>query len=156
MKQLLITISIVLLGIPMFAQEVQFPSAIVSAGGGSLEDNPISFSIWRIGQVNVVTFTDDMRIDDPDGLNQDWSVFILPNPVEDFLYLEFVLPEEDKELFIKVCDISGRVVFMQEARTFTHGSTDEIDMSRYKSAPYIIQISSPDLKSQNIYRVQKL
>jgi hypothetical protein len=155
MKQLLITISIVLLGLPVLAQEVQFPSAIISAGGGSLEDNPISFSRWRIGQVNVVTFPDDMQIDDPDGLNQDWSVFILPDPVEDFLYLEFVLPEEDKEMFIKIYDVSGRVVFIQEARTFTHGSTDEIDMSGYKPALYFLQISSPDLSSQRFIEYKK-
>jgi hypothetical protein len=138
------------------AQEVQFPSAIISAGGGSLEDNPISFSRWRIGQVHVITLPDDLGFDDPDGLNQDWNVFVLPNPVENFLYLEFVLPEEDKELFIKIFDISGRVVFIQEARTIIHGSTDEIDMSGYKPALYLLQISSPDLKSQKIYRVQKL
>ena len=156
MKKFLLMALVVVCGFSMFGQEVRFPAAIVSAGGGSLEDDPITFSKWRIGQVNVITLPDDFRVDDPDGLNQDWSVFILPNPVEDFLYLEFVLPEEDKELFIKIYDISGRVIFMQEARTFTHGSTDEIDMSRYKSALYLIQISSPDLKSQNIYRVQKL
>ena len=156
MKHLSLTISFVLLGLTLFAQEVQFPSAIIAAGGGSLEENSITFSKWRIGQVYVITLSDNFRIDDPDDLQQDWQVLILPNPVEDFLHLEFVLPEEHKELFIKILDISGRVLFTQEARTFINGSTDEIDMSRYKPALYRLQIFSPDLKSQKIYRVQKI
>ena len=156
MKHLFFTIAIVLLGLAVFAQEVQFPSAIISAGGGgSIEDNSISFSRWRIGQVHVITLPDDLQFNNPDELNQDWNVSIFPNPAEDFLYLEFEVPEE-KELCIKITDISGRVLFIQEARTFINGSTDEIDMSRYVPALYLLQISSPDLKSQKIYRVQKL
>ena len=85
---------------------------------------------------------------------QDWNVSVYPNPVKDFLHLEFEIPEE--ELCIKIIDVSGRILFIQEARTFINGSTDEIDMSAYEPALYLLQIYSPDLKTHKVYRIQKL
>ena len=150
---------IVILGLPMLAQEVSFPSAVVAAGGSTLDSKSVSFSRWRIGQVHVLTFPDEdpikKKTKDTDMFEPYWNVSVYPNPVKDFLYLEFKLPES-KELFLKITDVSGRVIFIQEARTFINGSIVNLNMLRYKPALYLLQISSLDLKSQKIYRIQKV
>ena len=100
MKHLFLTIAIVLLGLPMFAQEVQFPATIVSAGGSSDGSTAIQ-SRWRLAPVHVITLNDDIKVKTK-LKNQalpvlDWNVSIYPNPVEDFLHLEFEVPEEKKD-----------------------------------------------------------
>ena len=147
-----------MLGFPMFAQEVRFPPAIVSAGGSS-NGSTANQSRWRLAPIHVITLKENLKTKgasvDQAFLEQDWNVSIYPNPVEDFLHLEFEIPEE-KELFIKITDISGRVVFIQEAQPFVNGSSVELNFSRYIPALYLLQISSPDLKSQKVCRIQKL
>ena len=159
MKHLFLTISIVLLGLPMLAQEVSFPSAVVAEGGSTLDSKSVSFSRWRIGQVHVLTFPDEdpikVRTKDTDMFEPYWNVSVYPNPVEDFLYLEFKLPET-KEFLLKITDVAGRVVFTQEARPFINGSIVELNMSGYSPALYLLQIFSPDKKSQQVYRIQKI
>lgn len=143
---------IVFLGLPMLAQDLNFPSAIVSAGGSTKDGNPVNFSGWRIGQVHVLTLPiDQSEID----TNLDWNVSAYPNPVKDFLQLEFELPES-RELFLKMTDASGRVIFIQEARPFINGSISELNLSSCPPALYLLQISSSDLKSQRVLRIQKL
>lgn len=154
---MLLTILVAILGLPMLAQEVRFPSAIISAGGSS-DGSSVSLSRWRLGQVHVITLPNDVKIKNKsqdDLLAQNWNVSIYPNPVEDFLYLEFEL-QEAKELFIKITDVSGRIILIQEAQPFVNGSSVELNFSRYIPALYLLQISSPDLKSQKVYRIQKL
>ncbi len=143
---------IVILGLPMLAQDISFPSAIVSAGGSTGDGNPVNLSRWRIGQVHVLTIPIDQTTMDND---LDWNVIAYPNPVKDLLQLEFELPET-RDLFLKVTDASGRVIFIQEARPFINGFISELDMSKYPSALYLLQISSSDLKSQRVLRIQKL
>lgn len=152
MKKVLLAILIVILGLPMLAQDISFPSAIVSAGGGTGDGNTVNLSRWRIGQVHVLTIPVDQLTMEND---MDWNVLAYPNPVKDALQLEFELPES-REFFLKVTDASGRVVFLQEARPFIDGYNTEIDMSKYPSALYLLQVSSPDLKSQRVLRIQKL
>ncbi|MFO7672061.1 MAG: T9SS type A sorting domain-containing protein [Bacteroidales bacterium] len=157
MKKVLLTILVVFIGLPMFAQEVRFPSAIVSAGGGS-NGSSVNLSRWRLGQVHVVTLSEDVKIKDKskeDLLTLDWNVTVYPNPVEDLLYLEFELPES-KDLFLRITDVVGRVIFIQEARIFINGSHVELNMSNYLPASYLLQITSSDLLSQKVYCIQKL
>lgn len=143
----------------MFGQEVRFPSAILSAGGSSEEGSSINLSKWRIGQVHVLTLPEEesikKKINEKDFAEQNWYVNAYPNPVKDFLYLEFELPES-RELLLKITDAAGRVIFIQEARPFINGSIIELNMSRYIPALYLLQIFSPDLTSQQVYCIQKL
>lgn len=152
MKKNLLAALVVILGLPVLAQEISFPSALIAAGGSTLDGKTVSFSRWRIGQVHVLTIPsyESAVIDD-----LDWSVSGYPNPVENILHLEFELPET-RDLFLKVTDASGRVVFLQESRPFIDGFITELDMSKYPPALYLLQVSSPDLKSQRILRIQKL
>lgn len=155
MKKVLLMMLIIILGLPLLAQEISFPSTVVAAGGSSADGNSVSFSRWRIGQIHVLSLPDEVTMKEKI-MDMDWNVTVYPNPVEDVLYLEFELPES-KELFLKITDIAGRVLFIQEARPFViGGSTVELDMFNYYPALYMLQISSPDLTSQKVYRIQKL
>ena len=111
MQRSLITILIVILGLPMLAQDIKFPSAIVSAGGGS-EGGSITLSRWRLAPIYVFTLPkSSIKEIDVDDL-VDWEVKLYPNPVENYLTLEFDLPEERKFL-LKITDVAGQVIYVQ-------------------------------------------
>jgi len=153
MKRFMLTISIVFLGLPMLAQDIHFPPAIIAAGGSS-EGGSVTLSRWRLAPIHVITLTDNKFKGKDMIRDADWSVNVYPNPVEDFLYLEFQLPEQ-RDFILKITDVAGRIIFIQEARTFIDGSTSEFDLSSYAPALYILQISSPDLTSQRVYQFHK-
>ena len=139
----------------MFGQEVRFPSAIVSAGGNSGQSTTVNLSRWRLNPVHIVTFPDAKFKEKDLVCEADWSVTIYPNPVEDYLYLEFELPEQ-REFVLKITDMAGRILFIQEPRPFINGSTVEINLLGYIPALYLLQVSSSDLKTQKVLRFQKL
>ena len=152
MKHLFLTISIVLIGISMLGQDIHFPSSIVAAGGSS-EGSSVNLSRWRLAPIHVITIPED-----GDLLNEndaDWAVIVYPNPAVDFLYLQFELPEQ-RELQIEVTDVSGRVIYSQEPQPFTNGSTVELNLSNYSPELYLVRVVLPDLKTQMVYKFQKL
>ena len=158
MKHFLLTIIIVFLGITVFAQEVRFPPAVVSAGG-STSGSAANLSRWRLAPIHVITFKGDEKIkSDLKSQSitvQDWDISIYPNPAADYLNLEFTLPEQ-KEFILKLTDFTGRIMFSQAARPFLNGSTLELNISDYSSGIYLLQIASPDQSIQKIYSIIKL
>lgn len=154
MKKALLTTLIFIIGLPLLAQEVRFPPTMVSAGGSS-EGSSVTISRWRLAPVYIITLSDEKPKVKDLVSDADWVVSIYPNPVEDFLYFEFELPEE-RELLISITDAAGRIMFIQEARTYINGAIVELNMSRYVPALYLLQIASPNLKSREVYRIQKL
>ena len=157
MRKTLLTIFIFIFGIPLLAQDIHFPSAIVAAGGSS-EGGSATLTRWRLAPIHVITLqSDKMKVKNPlqEESIADWSVSLYPNPTEDFLYLEFQI-EVERELILKIADASGRVMYIQEARSFSNGSNLVLNVSRYNPGLYLLQITSKDLKSQQIFRVQKL
>jgi hypothetical protein len=158
MKKYLLMALVVMVGLTMFGQEVRFPSAIVSAGGGS-EGSAVNLSRWRLAPVHVITLNIDEKVkSDLKSISlpvTDWKVSIYPNPVGDYFNLEFEL-QEQREFFLKITDLAGRVTFIQEARTFLNGATVEHNVSNYSAGIYLLQIASPDLSSQKVYRIVKL
>lgn len=153
MKKILLATLVVILGLPMLAQDIRFPSAIVAAGGNSHDGYSVGLSRWRIGQVHVLTLPVETTIEKIEDI--DWNVTVYPNPVKDYLNLEFELPET-RELFLKITDIAGRILFQQEANSYVNGSIVELNISNFNPALYLLQISSPDQTSQRIIRIQKL
>jgi hypothetical protein len=158
MKKLLPTILVVIFGLPLLAQEVRFPPSILSAGGSSVSST-VSSSRWRLSQVHIITLPEEVQNEKESNDEiltvQDWNVNIYPNPVEDFLFLDFELPES-REFLIKITDVSGRVVFLQEPLPFINGANIELNLSGYVPALYLLQVLSPDLKSQMTFRIQKI
>jgi len=154
MRKLILTILIVILGLPMMAQDIRFPTAIVSAGGSSVEGSSASLSRWRIGQIHVLTLPEATSLKERNEV-LDWKITIYPNPVNDILYLEFELPEA-RELTLKITDVAGRIILYQEAQSYVDGSSLELNMAPYDPALYLLQIISSDLTCHKVYRIQKL
>jgi hypothetical protein len=154
MKSFLLTTLIVILGLPMLAQDIHFPPVIVAAGGSS-GGSSATLTRWRLAPIHVISLPDIKSKEKVLTSDVDWSVSIYPNPVKNTLNLEFVLPES-KELLIRITDVAGRVVYIQESRSFNNGSIVELNLSEYTPTLYLLQISPPDLSSQKIFRIQKI
>ena len=159
MKKLVLTILIVFIGLTILAQEdVHLPPAVLAAGG-SPGGESTSLSRWRLSIVHVITLSGDFSTEDKglalDDSKLDWMVSLYPNPVDEHLNIEFKLPEA-RDFIIKLTDITGRVLLIQNARTILPGENIELNMSRFSAALYLLHISSPDQKTHKIYRVQKI
>lgn len=159
MRKLVLTILIVFIGLPILAQEeVHLPPAVLAAGG-SPGGESTSMSRWRLSRVHTLTLPEDLFLSNND-LAQGYSeldrlVSIYPNPVETILYLKFDLPEA-KEFILKLSDITGRVILINEVKIDLSDEILELNMSRFASAIYLLQIATPDLKERNIFRIQKI
>lgn len=155
MKQLLFTILIVILGIPLLAQEIQFPPTVLASGGSSSDNNAtnISISRWRLGQVHQITLP--VNISSNDDLILDGLITLYPNPVEDFLNIEFQM-EESKDYIIRLTDVLGRSMMIRDQRTILPAQVVELNLSEFIPAMYLLHIESPDRKTRIVFRIQKI
>jgi len=153
MKKLFFTIAIVLLGLPMLAQEVHFPPAVLAGGGASSAGNVANISRWRLSQVHVITLPGSLSIDE--GLMQEGSITVYPNPVKDFLYVEFKI-EESSDYMIKLTDVLGRTLLIQDHGTIFQGQVIELNLAEYSPAMYLLHIESADQEKRGIYPIQKI
>jgi hypothetical protein len=159
MRNLVLTILIVFAGLPLLAQEeVHLPPAVLAAGGSS-DGSSTGFYRWRLSMVHVITLSGDYSAKENDwaldDAKPDWSVSLYPNPIEEYLNVEFKVPEA-RDFTIKLTDISGRSLMIQKARTIVPGEIIELNMSRFSSSLYLLDITSPDQKTHKVYRIQKI
>jgi hypothetical protein len=159
MKKLVLTVLIVFAGLHILAQEeVHLPPAVLAAGGSS-DESSTGFYRWRLSMVHVITLPGDFSIEQKrlalDDTNINWSVSLFPNPVDEYLNIEFNLPEA-KDFVVKLTDITGRVLLIQKARTIVPGEIIEINMSKFSPSLYLLNISAPDQKIRKVYRFQKI
>lgn len=154
MKKHLLTILLFIFGLPMLAQDIHFPSAIVAAGGSS-QGGSVTLSYWRLAPVHVITVPQAVLFDIKQAEQLNWEVKLYPNPVKDILNLEFKLSEE-REFILCITDVFGRVIFNQDARTFMDNTSIELNISDFSPALYLLQISSPDRNTVRAFRIQKL
>ena len=163
MKKFVITILIVLAGLPLLAQEeIHLPPAVISSGGssiGSSDGSSPSLSSWRLSKVHIITLSEDISMEEsslvPEESELDWMATLYPNPVDKLLYVEFGLPEA-RDFVIKLTDITGRVLVLQKTRTIYPDEIIEVDMSEFSPALYLLHITTSDQKSHKIYRAQKI
>lgn len=137
----------------MLAQEVHFPPAILAGGGASSEENVANISRWRLSQVHVITLPGTISADEE--LMQEGSVTVYPNPVQDFLNIEFKT-EESNNYIIKITDVLGRILLIQDQRTIFPGQVIELNMAEYTPAMYLLHIESPDQEKRGVYSIQKI
>jgi len=159
MRNLVLTALIVFAGLPLLAQEeVHLPPAVLAAGGSS-DGSSTGFYRWRLSMVHVITLSVDISTEQKrlalDDSNIDWSVSLFPNPVDEYLNVEFKLPEA-KDFIIKLIDVTGQVIMIQKARTILPGEIIELNLSKYSSTLYLLNIIAPDQKTQKVYRIQKI
>lgn len=153
MKLLLLAILIVLLGIPMLAQEVHFPPAVLAGGGGGSDDNAINVTKWRLSQVHVIHLNGDLT--NIDELMIDENVTVYPNPVIDFLNIKFLI-EESLDCKVILTDVLGRIHLIQEQRKILPDQVIELNLSDFIPAIYILSIEFPDKEISKTFSIQKL
>jgi hypothetical protein len=163
MKKLVVTILIVLVGLPLLAQEeVHLPPAVISTGGSSIVSSAVSstsLTSWRLSMVHIITLSEDLSIEEsnltPAESELDWKATLYPNPVDKSLYVDFELPEA-RDFIIKLTDITGRVLVLQKTRTIYPNEIIEVNMSEFSPAMYLLHITTSDQKTHKIYRAQKI
>ena len=159
MKKLVLTALILFAGLPLLAQEqVHLPPAVLAPAGSS-DGSSTNLSRWRLSLVHIITLSGDQHVKEDDlafdDAKPDWKVSLYPNPVDAYLIVEFKLTEA-RELMIKLVDVTGRVLLIQETRTIQPGEIIELNMSKYSSALYLLHFTSPDQKTRKVYRIQKI
>jgi hypothetical protein len=163
MRKLVVTILIVLAGLPLMAQEeVHLPPAVIPTGGltvGSSAEGSTSLTSWRLSMVHIITLSEDLSEEEsniiPEESELDWKARLYPNPVDESLFVDFELPEA-RDFIIKLTDINGRVLVLQKTRTIYPDEIIEVNMSEFSPAMYLLHITTSDQKTHKIYRAQKI
>jgi hypothetical protein len=153
MKKLLLLILVIILGFPMLAQEVHFPSMVLAGGGGTSEGNTANISRWRLSQVHIITLPEEETIEND--LTQKGIITIYPNPAKDFLYIKFQT-EESGDYILRLTDVLGRTLLIQDQRTILPEQIIELNVTNYIPATYILHVESPDQKTRGVFPVQKI
>lgn len=162
-KLFLITILLFLVRITIFGQNVQFPRAIVSAGGSNFYNalSPVFLSRWRIGAINILTIpnTDNglkvATIGSPqEDLSTGWSVAVYPNPVRDFLKVKFE-KSSDMNFTIEMTDMTGRKLSTKRAEGISAGQTEEYDLTGFVPGMYLLRVIPDDQSGHRLFKVIK-
>lgn len=133
MKRLLFLISILISFYSSNSQDLQIPLSIVTSAGGTTNGNSINISMWRLGEVHMVT----LDIEEPDQLNSEVKVY--PNPVVNELNVEFNVEKEGKYRF-EITSISGRKIQVKESMKIVPGEVVKLDVSALVSGIYLLSI----------------
>jgi len=142
------------------AQEVQFPPSVLSAGGGVISTNTSHISKWRIGRVNVLYIdSDDLKsstLNESFGTEQitERQITAYPNPVHDFLNVQFEL-EEQKQVFINVANLNGSKVVLTQKHHIEPKQTININLSGLAPALYLINVYTEDRTLNEIFKITK-
>ena len=141
------------------AQELKFPNSIVSAGGSNTFKNNKNISRWRIGYINIAQLNTNnnkssnlLSTDHKDEfLLINWNITAFPNPVNDYLQVQFDIsvPTQFK---IIVTDITGRKV-IEEEQLVLPNRIIKLDFKKLISALYIVNIKS---KNETIHKILKV
>ena len=163
MKKLLVSIFFLFLFVSFSnAQDIQFPPSVLSAGGSAVKNNKSHFSKWRIGRVNVLQVNSNnlksgilyTATEIEDLLDDDWKINAFPNPVTDFLQIQFEIDKPN--LFgINVTDLSGRKIIENKVRLIIPNETVELDLTNLSSSLYIINVWSEDKTIHKTLKVSK-
>lgn len=143
----------------LLAQNIQFPPAIVSAGGSSVETTNSHLSKWRIGSINVIQLNSNLKSNTIQSINEngkvvneDRSIICYPNPTSNYLNIHFSF-ESNRILGIKLSDITGQKLIERKSQLISSGEIIELDLRKYAPAVYLVQIWSED---NSLYRVIKI
>lgn len=140
---------------------------VMASAGDYLSNGSMSLS-FTLGEVAVTTlqatnliltqgFQQPFEIDIGNAVEEkpvNWSVKAFPNPVENILKIKFTLEQTDSYT-LQVMDITGKKMLVQELDFVTTGETYEIDMSEYAPGIYLLNITSKDQKTNQIYKIRK-
>lgn len=158
MKSIILSF-LMLAAIACGAQEIS--NQVVSAAGGEFTGTDISMS-WTIGETVTETFSADgivltqgfqqssytvTRIDDI--LSDLFKVDVYPNPVTDYLNINFTGDVSEASLFL--FDINGRLIVKKQVDEFN----SVISMSDLPDASYVLKLVSSDGKETVNFKIIK-
>jgi len=159
MRKLLIIGIFFLFPISLIAQDLKFPNSVVAAGGSNAIKNSKNVSRWRVGYINIAQLNaNSIKSSDllsGTGKNEilhiDWNITAFPNPVNDYLQVQFDIsvPTQFK---IIVTDITGRKV-IEEEQLVIPNQIIQLDFKKLISALYIVNVQS---KNETIHKILKV
>ena len=145
----------------LLAQNIQFPPAIVSAGGSSVETTNSHLSKWRIGSINVIQLNSNLKSktipsinEDGNVVNEDWSIICYPNPTSDYLNIHFSF-ESKKVLGVRLSDITGHKLIERKPQLISPEEIIELDLTKYAPAFYLVHIWSEDNTLNHVLKISK-
>lgn len=160
-KHLTLSFLLMVFSIGLSGQQVQFPSSILSAGGGTILSNKTHISKWRIGKVhaynivsedlknaNILSFADLNK----QVFSNDLEAY--PNPVMDYLHLSFKM-EKTSSYYINVYDMSGKKLIIHENKLIPSKQTIQIDFRGIASGMYLVNIRNTDFSINTNFKISK-
>ena len=148
-------------GMSLFAQDIRFPSAIVSAGGSNSGNSSVLISRWRIGQVVVLTLpVRETELKNgiveplPEVPVSGWNATVYPNPVSRLLNIRFDA-EKAGQFSFQVVDLTSRKLFERVSGTFQPGQVEKIDFSDYVPGIYILNVIPGDKSGNKLFKIIK-
>jgi hypothetical protein len=134
-----------------YGQEIELKTAITTSAGGSSDLSNLNISKWRLGQVHTIVFESE-NIEETTKIK--WKVRSYPNPFEKNINLGFITKEED-DYSIKIYDISGKHLWLNEERKILPNQVISLDLSFLPNALYLVMIKPLNAKGQKVFKVQK-
>lgn len=143
-----------------FAQEVQFPPAVLSAGGGTTNATSEHISKWRIGGVNVLY----IESKDPKSsslnefadavLKEIEEISVYPNPVHELLNVQFDIAVQ-KEICIEIINVAGSKVCINQKQMVLPNQIVQLDFTGLTPALYLVNAYSTDQTLKAVFKVEK-
>ncbi len=150
----------------LFAQ-LSMTNSVIASAGDYHESGNYSLS-WTLGEVAVATLDDyspyvltqgfqqpwDLEVSIQDGPETNWSVKTYPNPVYEYLKVEFSL-KQSEEFSIEITDITGKKVLSHEPVFINNEEIVELDFTQFKPGIYFLRIYTTDQKIHKVYKIKK-
>jgi len=148
--------------ITVLAQDVQFPKAIISSGGGNAVSGPVNLTRWRIGQINVVTFPSENPLKQasviattlPLETTSEWSVKVYPNPVNTILHVNFDMKSQG-EFNLEIYDARGSKLISENGLIILPGQVAKLDLTGLTPALYLLKVIPSVQGTQKIFKITK-
>ncbi len=165
MKRLIFIIISLVISPHLFSQNLDLPGSVVSTAG----DYSISGSYrlsWTVGETAVdllsnsnyklaVGFQQNWdKIVGIEDIENRWQVLTYPNPVTDKVFIRFANPGSS-EILIELLDISGTKLFSEKMKNLLKDEIVTVDVSTLKNGLYLLNILSPGLKTNRVYKIIK-
>ncbi len=162
-KLSLFCIMLLFSGIALWGQEVQFPRAVISSGGGNFSSNALNLSRWRIGQIKGVTLPSGENLTKQSTIPasaisektvEEWSVTVYPNPVNTLPNIYFNM-ENRSEFNIEVYDMTGRKLIAENEQTILPGQVAEINLTGLAPVLYVLKVIPAIQGTQKQFKIIK-
>ena len=149
----------------LIAQQYSLSPVVVSSGGSYSSSGGYSLSA-TVGEIAVTTLESGSYIltqgfqqsyDIGVGIREsglDWSINAWPNPVSDFLTIQFRV-REPMDLNVEIMDITGRKYLIRELYNISRDEIVTFNLSGYRKGIYLVRVYTPDQRVQKVYKIQK-